>query len=152
MWFIVKILWTNYMWFIVKILWTWNLFFTLLEISKPLFFFPFLTIPLSQLLKKKKIYSPISAMTLPLLPFFFFNFKSTQLPKFNIFYLCFLVILSPLSCFFVILSPLSYFLVILSPLSCFLAEFRYLYSLSCFFGWISATPLSKFSLSPQFPN
>ena len=43
------------MWFIVKILWTWNLFFTLLEISKPLFFFPFSAMPLSQLLKKNKI-------------------------------------------------------------------------------------------------
>ena len=41
------------MWFIVKILWTWNQFFTLLEISKPLFFFPFSAMPLSQLLKKK---------------------------------------------------------------------------------------------------
>ena len=74
MWFIVKILWTNYMWFIVRILWTWNLFFTLLEISKPLFFSIFGNAIIT-IVKKKKIYSPISAMTLLRLPFFYF--KST---------------------------------------------------------------------------
>ena len=70
MWFIVKILWTNYMWFIVKILWTWNLFFTLLEISKPLFFFFSIFGNVITTIAKKKFYSPISAMTLPPLPFF----------------------------------------------------------------------------------
>ena len=135
MWFIVKILWTNYMWFIVRILWTWNLFFTLLEISKPLFFSIFGNAIIT-IAKKKKIYSPISAMTLPRLPFFILRALHTQahsdtqhsagklgsgisamgLTKFNIFSL-----------------PLSLFSLLL-------------------FGWISAIPLPKFSLSPQFAN
>ena len=123
MWFIVKILWTNYMWFIVKILWTWNLFFTFLEISKPLFFFSIFGNAIITIAKKKKIYSPISAMTLPRLPFFFIlralytrthrirvgkrgsGISAMGLTKFNIFSL-------PL-----ILSRAFY------SLSCFLAEF-----------------------------
>ena len=63
------------MWFIVKILWTWNLFFTLLEISKPLFFFPIFGNAIITIVKKKN-YSPISAMTLPSLLFFFFFYST----------------------------------------------------------------------------
>ena len=50
------------------------------------FFFPFSTIPLSQLLKKKNLF-PYFGNDIAIIAFFFFNFKSTQLPKFNIFYL-----------------------------------------------------------------
>ena len=83
--------------------------------------------------KKKKIYSPISAMTLPRLPFYFIlralytrvhsdsGISSIPLPKFNIFSL---PILSPAFSF----SLFSLLLFILSPafysLSCFLVEFR----------------------------
>ena len=79
MWFIVKILWTNYMWFIVRILWTWNLFFTLLEISKPLFFFfSIFGNAIITIAKKKKNYSPISAMTLLSLLFFILRALHTR--------------------------------------------------------------------------
>ena len=64
------------MWFIVKILWTWNLFFTLLEISKPLFFFPFSAMSLSQLLKKKKLF-PYFGNDIAAIAFILFYFKST---------------------------------------------------------------------------
>ena len=131
MWLIVKILWINYMWFIVKILWTWNIFFTLLEISKPLFFSPIFGNAIT-IIAKKKILFPYFGNGIVAIAFFFF-------------------ILRALNCRNSTFST-SCFLVILSPLSWFLAEFRYPYSLSCFFGWISATPLPKFSLSPQFPN
>ena len=113
------------MWFIVKILWTWNLFFTLLEISKP-FFFPFLAMPLSQLLKKKK-FIPLFRQWHCCDCLFFFFLKSTlhsdtqhsvgklgsgissiPLPKFNIFSL---PILSPTFSF----SLFSLLLCILSP-------------------------------------
>ena len=110
------------MWFIVKILWTWNLFFTLLEILKP-FFFSFSAMPLSQLLKKKKNYSPILAMTLPRLSFFYFKstlhsgtqhsagklgsgISSIPLSKFNIFSLLSLAFsFSLFSLLLFILSP-----------------------------------------------
>ena len=117
------------MWFIVKILWTWNLFFTLLEISKP-FFFSIFGNAIITIAKKKKFYSPISAMTLPRLPFFFFflralytrahsdtqhsvgklgsGISSIPLPKFNIFSL------PPLSPTFSF-SLFSLLLCILSP-------------------------------------
>ena len=123
------------MWFIVKILWTWNLFFTLLEISKP-FFFSIFGNAIITIAKKKKFYSPISAMTLPRLPFLFY-FKSTlhsgtlghtafgrKTGQWNFVNLIAEIqhFLSPysLSCFFLflILSPAFY------SLSCFLAEFR----------------------------
>ena len=116
------------MWFIVKILWTWNLFFTLLEILKP-FFFPIFGNAIITIAKKKKFYSPISAMTLPRLPFFFIlralytrahldtqhsvgklgsGISSIPLPKFNIFSL---PILSSAFSF----SLFSLLLFILSP-------------------------------------
>ena len=113
------------MWFIVKILWTWNLFFTLLEISKP-FFFPFLAMPLSQLLKKKN-FIPLFRQWHCCDCLFFLILKSTlhsdtqhsvgklgsgissiPLPKFNIFSL---PILSPTFSF----SLFSLLLCILSP-------------------------------------
>ena len=135
------------MWFIVKILWTWNLFFTLLEISKP-FFFPFLAMPLSQLLKKKNLF-PYFGNDIAAIAFFFIlralytrahtdtqhsagklgsGISSIPLPKFNIFSLPSLL-----------LFPFPY------SLSCFLFSLL-------LFGWISAMSLPKFSLSPHFPN
>ena len=101
--------------------------------------------------KKKKIYSPISAMTLPRLPFYFIlralytrvhsdsGISSIPLPKFNIFSL---PILSPAFSF----SLFSLLLFILSPAFWLnfgnaIAEIQSLSSL-----------LPKFSLSPHFPN
>ena len=80
------------------------------------FFFPFLTIPLSQLLKKKNFILLFQQWHCRYC-LFFFNFNSTQLPKFNIFYLLLFGYSLSSLLLFVILSPLSYFLVILSPLS-----------------------------------
>ena len=88
------------------------------------FFFSIFDNTIITIAKKKKIYSPISTMTLLLLPFFFLILRALNCRNSTFSTSCFLVILSPLSCFLVILSPLSYFLVILSPLSWFLAEFR----------------------------
>ena len=121
------------MWFIVKILWTWNLFFTLLEILKPLFFFPFSAMPLSQLLKKKLF--PYFGNDIAVIAFLFIlraihtqahsdaqdwenwavEFRQCHCRNSKIFSLLFL------------------------------------HSL-LLFGWISAMPLPKFSLSPQIPN
>ena len=119
------------MWFIVKILWTWNLFFTLLEISKPPFFFSFLAMSLLQLLKKKKIIPLFWQWHCRDCLFFFFKEHSTlghtrthsiragklgsgissiPLPKFNIFSL---PILSPSFSFS--FSLFSLLLFILSP-------------------------------------
>ena len=102
------------------------------------FFVPFSAMPLSQLLKKKKNYSPISAMTLPPLPFFF-NFKSTPhsgtLGHTGVGQENWAVEFRQCHC-----RNSNIFSLLLSLFSLLL------------FGWISAMPLPKFSLSPQFPN
>ena len=119
------------MWFIVKILWTWNLFFTLLEISKPFFFFHFRQCHYHNHQKKKFI--PLFRQWHCRDCLFFIlralytrthsiragklgsGISSIPLPKFNIFSL---PILSPSFSF----SLFSLLLFILSL--AFLAEFR----------------------------
>ena len=126
------------MWFIVKILWTWNLFFTLLEISKPLFFFPFSTMPLSQLLKKNKII-PLFRQWHCRNCLFLFYFKSTPhsgtLGHTGFGQVNWAVEFRQCHC-----RNSKIFSLLLSLFSLLL------------FGWISAMPLLKFSLSHQFPN
>ena len=127
------------MWFIVKILWTWNLFFTLLEISKPLFFFfPFSAMPLSQLLKKNKII-PLFRQWHCRHCLFFIYFKSTPhsgtLGHTGFGQENWAVEFRQCHC-----RNSKIFSLLLSLFSLLL------------FGWISAMPLPKFSLSPQFPN
>ena len=126
------------MWFIVKILWTWNLFFTLLEILKPLFFFPFSTMPLSQLLKKKKIILLFQQWHCRHC-LFFFNFKSTPhsgtLGHTGFGQENWAVEFRQCHC-----RNSKIFSLLLSLFSLLL------------FGWILAMPLPKFSLCPQFPN
>ena len=121
------------MWFIVKILWTWNLFFTLLEISKPFFFFSIFGNAIITIAKKKII--PLFRNDIAVIVFFFIlralhtrahsdaqdwenwavEFRQCHCRNSKIFSLLFL------------------------------------HSL-LLFGWISAMPLPKFSLSPHIPN